>query len=45
VGLRLAATAGRERIDATARAIIECAADAIMAFSLDRTLLVWNPAA
>jgi PAS domain S-box-containing protein len=45
VGLKLVPTAGRERIDATARAIIECAADAIMAFSPDRTLLVWNPAA
>jgi NtrC-family two-component system sensor histidine kinase KinB len=38
--------AGNEdRVDATARAVIECAADAIMAFSTDRTVLLWNPAA
>jgi PAS domain S-box-containing protein len=42
VGLRLAA---RERIDTTARSIIDCAPDAIMALSLDRTVLAWNPAA
>jgi PAS domain S-box-containing protein len=45
VGLKLVTSAGRERVDATARAVIECAADAIMAFSSDRTVLVWNPAA
>jgi PAS domain S-box-containing protein len=45
VGLRLVASAGRDRLDATARAIIECAADAIMASSADRKVLVWNPAA
>jgi PAS domain S-box-containing protein len=33
------------RTDATARAVIECAADAIVAFSTDRTVLLWNPAA
>jgi len=45
VGRRLAATAGRERVDATARAVIECAANAIVALSADRTVLLWNPAA
>ena len=35
----------QDRVDATARAVIECAADAIMAFSTDRTVLLWNPAA
>ena len=38
-----AGTAGR-RTDATARAVIECA-DAIVAFSTDRTVMLWNPAA
>src|SRR5712664_1961345 len=33
------------RTDATARAVIECAADAIVAFSTDGTVLLWNPAA
>jgi PAS domain-containing protein len=33
------------RMDATARAVIECAADAIVAFSTDRTVMLWNPAA
>ena len=28
-----------------ARAVIECAADAIVAFSIDRTVMLWNPAA
>ncbi len=45
MGLRLVASAGRDRIDATARAIIECAADAIMACGTDRRVLAWNPAA
>jgi PAS domain S-box-containing protein len=31
--------------DATARTVIECAADAIVAFGADRTVLLWNPAA
>jgi PAS domain S-box-containing protein len=35
----------QDRADATARAVIECAADAIVAFSTDRTVLLWNPAA
>ena len=35
----------RERVDATARAVIESAADAIVAFSTDRTVMLWNPAA
>jgi PAS domain S-box-containing protein len=47
VALRLAVGSGRdrERIDATARAVIECAADAIIAFGTDRTVTLWNPAA
>jgi len=32
-------------VDATARAVIECAADAIVAFSAEGTVLLWNPAA
>jgi PAS domain S-box-containing protein len=32
-------------VDATARAVIECAADAIVALSAERTVLLWNPAA
>ena len=36
---------GRNTVDATARAVIECAADAIVAFGTDRTMLLWNPAA
>jgi PAS domain S-box-containing protein len=35
----------RHRVDATARAVIECAADAIVAFDTDRIVLLWNPAA
>jgi PAS domain S-box-containing protein len=35
----------RDRIDATARAVIECAADAILAIGPDRTISLWNPAA
>ena len=38
------AVAGSRR-DATARAVIECAADAIVAFGTDRTVMLWNPAA
>src|SRR6201986_1270933 len=33
------------RRDATARAVIEGAADGIVAFSTDRTVMLWNPAA
>jgi PAS domain S-box-containing protein len=33
------------RADAMARAVIECAADAIVAFGTDRTVMLWNPAA
>jgi PAS domain S-box-containing protein len=36
---------GRERVDATARAVIESAADAIVAFNTDRNVMLWNPAA
>jgi PAS domain S-box-containing protein len=39
-----AAVAG-SRTDATARAVIECAADAIVAFGTDRAVMLWNPAA
>ena len=35
----------RDRVDATARAVIESAADAIVAFGTDRTVILWNPAA
>jgi PAS domain S-box-containing protein len=35
----------RDRMDATARAVIESAADAIVAVGTDRTVLLWNPAA
>ncbi len=35
----------RDRIDGTARAVIECAADAIIAVGSDRRVSVWNPAA
>jgi len=47
VALRLTVSGGRdrERIDATARAVIDCAADAIIAFGKDRTVTLWNPAA
>jgi PAS domain S-box-containing protein len=45
VGLRFAVTGGRDRTDATARAVIESAADAIIAFGADRSVLLWNPAA
>src|SRR5260370_11687927 len=38
--------AGRQmRVDATARAVIESAPDAIVAFDTDRSVLLWNPAA
>jgi PAS domain S-box-containing protein len=37
--------AGRDRVDATARSVIECAADAIIALGADKTVTVWNPAA
>jgi PAS domain S-box-containing protein len=37
--------AARDRVDATARAVIESAADAIVAYGTDRTIMLWNPAA
>src|SRR5215469_1799210 len=40
-----AVVAGQDRVDATARAVIECAADAIVAVSAERAVLLWNPAA
>ena len=36
---------GRDRLDAVSRAVIESAADAIVAYSTDRTVMLWNPAA
>jgi PAS domain S-box-containing protein len=46
VGWRLAVGQGdRNRIDGTARAVVDCAADAIVALGADRTVTVWNPAA
>ncbi|MDR0346176.1 MAG: PAS domain S-box protein [Nocardiopsaceae bacterium] len=44
MGPQQAAT-GQDLVDATARAVIECAADAIVAFSTDHTVLLWNPGA
>ena len=43
-GRDFAGRGDRERVDATARAVIESAADAIVAFSTDRTVMLWNPA-
>src|SRR5579863_10255308 len=40
-----AAGASAGRADATARAVIECAPDAIVAFGTDRAVMLWNPAA
>src|SRR5579872_262934 len=31
--------------DVTARTVVECAADAIVAFGTDRRVMLWNPAA
>jgi PAS domain S-box-containing protein len=39
------AAAGLDRVDATARAVVESAADAIVAFGTDRNVVLWNPAA
>src|SRR5216684_3327053 len=36
---------GRDRLDAVSRAVIESAADAIVAYSTDRKVMLWNPAA
>jgi len=35
----------RDRIDGTARAVVDCAADAIIAVGADRRVTIWNPAA
>jgi PAS domain S-box-containing protein len=43
--LAVARSRDREQIDATARAVVECAADAIIVFGTDRTITLWNPAA
>ncbi|MGO9501078.1 MAG: PAS domain-containing protein [Streptosporangiaceae bacterium] len=47
VGLRLSAATAtdRDRIDATARSVIECAPDPIIALGPDRAVVLWNPAA
>lgn len=46
MGFKLAAAQpDRDRIDRTARAVIECAADAIIATGTDRCVTLWNPAA
>ena len=46
VGWKLAvAQRDRDRIDGTARAVIEFAADAIIAVGADRRVTIWNPAA
>jgi PAS domain S-box-containing protein len=47
VALKLVVASGRDRarIDAIARSVIDSAADAIIAFGLDRTVAAWNPAA
>jgi PAS domain S-box-containing protein len=46
VGWKHAVAQGdRDRIDGTARAVVECAADAIIAVGSDRRVSVWNPAA
>src|SRR5580704_8123239 len=45
VGLDTPPVGRQIRVDATARAVIESAADAIVAFDTDRTVLLWNPAA
>jgi PAS domain S-box-containing protein len=39
------AVGNQHRAEATARAVIEYAADAIVAFGIDRKVLLWNPAA
>ena len=39
------ATAAGWEADATARAVVDSAADAIVAFGTDRTVVLWNPAA
>ncbi len=47
-GLRLTAAGrarDRGRVDTTARAVIDCAADPIIALGADRAVLIWNPAA
>jgi PAS domain S-box-containing protein len=46
VGWKLSVTQrDRDRIDRTARTVVECAADAIIALGPDRRVMVWNPAA
>src|SRR5258708_8027108 len=46
-GVKLGGGGRRDRggIEATAGAVIECAADAIIAFGRDRRVTLWNPAA
>jgi PAS domain S-box-containing protein len=45
LGRGTTAKPGQARIDATARAVIDCAADPIIALGKDRAVCVWNPAA
>jgi PAS domain S-box-containing protein len=45
VGLETPPAGRQMRVDATARAVIESAPDAIVAFDTDRSVLLWNPAA
>jgi PAS domain S-box-containing protein len=44
-GVRLEQQAGQARMDAMSRAVIESAADAIIALGTDRSVLLWNRAA
>jgi PAS domain S-box-containing protein len=44
-GVRLEQLAGQARMDAMSRAVIESAADAIIALGTDRSVLLWNRAA
>jgi PAS domain S-box-containing protein len=45
VALGFAAASGPDRTGLTARAVLDSAANAIMAFGTDRAMLAWNPAA
>ncbi|HEX4832975.1 MAG TPA: PAS domain S-box protein [Trebonia sp.] len=45
VGTGPAEVSTGSKVDATARAVIDSAADAIIAFDTDRTVMLWNPAA
>src|SRR5579859_1075751 len=45
VGVDMQPVGRQMRVDATARAVIESAPDAIVAFDTERSVLLWNPAA